>query len=92
MAFPTPTTQFTKDILGNYVCNSFSEAVASGLFDVVIVGGGTFGLALAQDLFFRGRKQGTQVRTTVRRRPTVPTRKRTITTECEEGDSNPHGC
>jgi hypothetical protein len=58
VAVPTPTTQFTRDIFGNYVCNTFGEAVNSGPFDVVIIGGGTFGLALAQDLFFRSRRVG----------------------------------
>jgi 3-keto-disaccharide hydrolase/GMC oxidoreductase len=52
---PTPQTIFTRDILGNYVCNSFSDAAQSGPFDVIIIGGGTFGLALAQDLFFRSK-------------------------------------
>jgi len=56
--FPTPQTPFTRDILGNYVCNTFAEAQNSGPFDVVIVGGGTFGLALAQDLLFRTQRQG----------------------------------
>jgi choline dehydrogenase-like flavoprotein len=58
MAVPTPETQFTRDILGNYVCNTFAEATSSGPFDVVIIGGGTFGLVLAQDLFFRTRRFG----------------------------------
>src|SRR5215472_5807364 len=58
MAVPTPQTIFTCDILGNYVCNTFAEATASGPFDVIIIGGGTFGLTLAQDLFFRARKTG----------------------------------
>lgn len=58
MAVPTPATQFTRDVLGNYVCNTFSEAVNSGPFDVIIIGGGTFGLSLAQDLFFRSRRAG----------------------------------
>jgi choline dehydrogenase-like flavoprotein len=58
MASPTPQTQFTRDILGNYVCNSFAEAQGSGPFDVIILGGGTFGLALAQDLFFRTQRGG----------------------------------
>src|SRR6266478_5745392 len=55
---PTPQTPFTRDILGNYVCNTFSEAQNSGPFDVVIIGGGTFGVALAQDLLFRTQRQG----------------------------------
>jgi NADH dehydrogenase FAD-containing subunit len=58
MASPTPETIFTRDVLGNFVCNTFSEALNSGPFDVIIVGGGTFGLALAQNLFFRSRRTG----------------------------------
>jgi hypothetical protein len=58
MAIPTPETQFTRDILGNYVCNTFAEATNSGPFDVIIIGGGTFGLTLAQDLFFRSKRFG----------------------------------
>jgi len=58
MAVSTPETQFTRDILGNYVCNTIAEATNSGPFDVIIIGGGTFGLVLAQDLFFRARRQG----------------------------------
>ena len=58
MASPTPETQFTRDILGNYVCNTFAEATSSGPFDVIIIGGGTFGLVLAQDLFFRSQRFG----------------------------------
>ena len=46
-------TQFTRDVMGRYVCNTFAEALASGPFDVIIIGGGTFGLSLAQDLHFR---------------------------------------
>src|SRR2546427_10821825 len=56
MAIPTPETIFSRDILGNYVCNTFAEAMASGPFDVIIIGGGTFGLTLAQDLFFRSKR------------------------------------
>src|SRR5215216_3884717 len=60
MASPTPETIFTKDILGNFVCNTFADAAAAnaagGPFDAVIIGGGTFGLALAQDVFFRSKR------------------------------------
>jgi hypothetical protein len=49
----TDQTQFTRDVMGRYVCNTFAEALASGPFDVIIIGGGTFGLSLAQDLYFR---------------------------------------
>src|SRR5690349_17633599 len=58
MAVPTPQTIFSCDILGNYVYNTFAEAIASGPFDMIIIGGGTFGLSLAQDLFFRARRTG----------------------------------
>src|SRR5215467_3693576 len=58
MATTTPETLFSRDILGRYLCNTFSEAKQSGPFDIIIVGGGTFGLALAQDLFDRGRPAG----------------------------------
>jgi choline dehydrogenase-like flavoprotein len=53
VAITTPDTIFTHDILGRFVCNTFTEATQSGPFDVIILGGGTFGLALAEDLFFR---------------------------------------
>lgn len=55
MGIPTEDTSFTHDILGRYICNTFDEAKKSGSFDVIIVGGGTFGLTLAQDLFERSR-------------------------------------
>src|SRR5262249_3971489 len=62
MAVPTPQTIFTCDILGNYVCNTFAEAKNSGTFDVGIIGGGTFGLALAEDLFERSRPLGAAIK------------------------------
>ncbi len=58
MPILTPDTLFTRDVLGRYVCNTFEEALQSGPFDVVIVGGGTFGLTLAADLFSRSRRSG----------------------------------
>jgi len=42
---PSPETPFTRDTLGNFVCNTFVEAVQSGPFDVIIIGGGAFGLS-----------------------------------------------
>src|SRR5215471_20884590 len=62
MALTTEDTTFTHDILGRYVCNTFTEAKNSGTFDVVIIGGGTFGLTLAEDLFERSRSLGAGVK------------------------------
>jgi choline dehydrogenase-like flavoprotein len=67
----TPTkpqeTDFSKDVLGRYICNGFDEAMNSTdkslsrkdgspqsdalPFDIIIVGGGSFGPVLAQHLF-----------------------------------------
>jgi choline dehydrogenase-like flavoprotein len=66
----TPDTDFSRDILGRYVCNTFDEMLvtidpnaraAAGLpprgdlrpFDFIVIGGGTFGAALAEHLWFR---------------------------------------
>src|SRR5215471_10160069 len=62
MAISTEDTSFTHDILGRYVCNTFGEAKNSGTFDVVIIGGGTFGLTLAEDLFERSRPLGAAIK------------------------------
>src|SRR5438093_13159480 len=54
------TTDFSRDVLGRYVCNGLDEALRTTdtnvrpdarPFDVIILGGGTFGSALAQHLF-----------------------------------------
>lgn len=64
------STDFTLDVLGRYICNTFDEALANsdpttraaaGLpprsdmqpFDFIVIGGGTFGGALAEHLWFR---------------------------------------
>jgi NADH dehydrogenase FAD-containing subunit len=62
MAILTPETNFTHDILGRYVCNTFAEAKNSGPFDIIIIGGGTFGLTLAEDLFERSRPLGPAIK------------------------------
>ena len=56
MALTTENTTFTRDVLGRYVCNTLQEALDSTAaggrpFDVIIVGGGSFGGVLAQRLF-----------------------------------------
>jgi len=50
-ALATERTTFSLDVFGRYVCNTFDEARASGPFDLIVVGGGTFGAALAHYLF-----------------------------------------
>jgi len=58
------TTAFSLDIAGRYVCNGLDEAIASTtgradarLFDIIIVGGGTFGAAIAEQLWFRDQQR-----------------------------------
>jgi choline dehydrogenase-like flavoprotein len=63
MTSPTPqVTDFTRDVLGRYICNGLDEALASTNtsvradarpFDVIVIGGGSFGSAFAQHLFSR---------------------------------------
>lgn len=52
---PQPT-DFSLDVIGRYVCNGLDEANNSGSFDVIVVGGGSFGSALAQHVFFNDSK------------------------------------
>jgi Domain of Unknown Function (DUF1080)/GMC oxidoreductase len=70
MAKTTETTSFTKDVQGRYLCNDFSEAEAwkrdgGRPFDIIVVGGGTFGAAIAEHLWFRQRQAGGGLRTLV---------------------------
>jgi len=58
---PTPQrTDFSLDVIGRYVCNGLDEALRSTdqkvrpdarPFDVIVIGGGSFGPVLAQHLF-----------------------------------------
>ena len=58
---PTPQhTDFSVDIIGRYICNGLDEAIrstdqdrhpSSRPFDVIVIGGGSFGPVLAQHLF-----------------------------------------
>lgn len=60
---PTPqTTDLTRDVMGRYVCNGLDEALRSAdttvrpdarPFDIIVIGGGSFGPVLAQHLFAR---------------------------------------
>ena len=66
----TERTSFTKDVQGRYLCNDFSEAEAwrsegGRPFDIIVVGGGTFGAAIAEQLWFRQRQLGGGLRTLV---------------------------
>ena len=49
-------TDFSRDILGRYVCNGLDEAFASANahpFDIIVFGGGSFGPIFAQHLLYR---------------------------------------
>jgi len=60
MATPSspPYTAFSKDVLGRYICNGLDEALASTQgagarpFDLIVLGGGSFGSAIAQHLLY----------------------------------------
>jgi choline dehydrogenase-like flavoprotein len=78
LALPTPDTDFSRDVLGRYICNTFDEVLvtidpnaraAAGLpargdlrpFDFVVIGGGTFGSTLAEDLWFRATSRAERI-------------------------------
>ena len=63
MAKLTERTSFTKDVEGRYLCNDVSEVNAwtsagGRPFDVIVVGGGTFGSAIAEHIWFRQKQVG----------------------------------
>lgn len=60
MAQTSETTSFTLDNMGRFLCNTLQEAIDSTkmsvagrprLFDVIVIGGGTFGAVMASRLF-----------------------------------------
>src|SRR5690242_18040637 len=69
MTSPTAQyTDFSKDVLGRYICNGLDEALRSTVgspnarpFDIVIVGGGSFGGALAQHLLYSDKFGGHRI-------------------------------
>ena len=70
MAINTERTSFTKDVQGRYLCNGIDEVNAWSTgggrpFDVIVVGGGTFGAAIAEHIWFRQRQTGGGLRTLV---------------------------
>jgi choline dehydrogenase-like flavoprotein len=70
MPTTTERTSFTKDVQGRYLCNNLAEVdawkFAGGRpFDFIIVGGGTFGSAIAEHLWFRQKQAGGGLRTVV---------------------------
>src|SRR6059036_2913331 len=70
MAKATERTSFTKDVQGRYLCNDITEVNAwksSGgrPFDVIVIGGGTFGAAIAEHIWFRQKQTGGGLRTLV---------------------------
>src|SRR3954468_5468425 len=66
-------TDFTRDVLGRYVCNGLDEALRSNDrtvvradgrpqieardFDLIVIGGGTFGAVVAEHMSFRDRSR-----------------------------------
>jgi Domain of Unknown Function (DUF1080)/GMC oxidoreductase len=70
MAKLTERTSFTKDVQGRYLCNDTSEvntwkSAGGRAFDVIVIGGGTFGSAIAEHIWFRQKQVGGGLRTLV---------------------------
>src|SRR3954470_12516667 len=70
MVTKTERTSFTLDIQGRYLCNDITEVNAwktqgGRPFDIIVIGGGTFGGAVAEHLWFRQRQAGGGLRTLV---------------------------
>lgn len=66
----TESTSFTKDVQGRYLCNDIEEVTSATTgggqpFDVIVVGGGTFGAAIAEHIWFRQKQRASELRTLV---------------------------
>src|SRR6267143_5183992 len=50
---PVQDTDFTLDVLGRYICNTWDEAVNNGgvAFDAVVIGAGKFGAYCAEKIY-----------------------------------------
>jgi choline dehydrogenase-like flavoprotein len=67
---PSEVTSFTLDNMGRYLCNTLDEAIdsvgqtvagKSRDFDVIVVGGGSFGSVVANGLFMRDRTRSRRI-------------------------------
>src|SRR6266498_2687685 len=70
MAITTESTTFSKDVQGRYLCNEINDVNAwkgagGRPFDFIVIGGGTFGAAIAEHLWFRQNAAGGGLRTLV---------------------------
>lgn len=56
-------SEFTKDLLGRYVCSTLDEAVNNGgrPFDVVVIGAGMFGAYIAEKIYRRSADEGLRI-------------------------------
>ena len=63
MPLPTQSISFTRDVLGRYLCSTFDEALGTDFrrFNVVVIGGGSFGAAVAEQLFQLGKRNGHRI-------------------------------
>ncbi|SEJ84167.1 hypothetical protein [Paraburkholderia diazotrophica] len=56
-------SEFTKDLLGHYLCSTYDEAVNNGgrPFDVVVIGAGMFGAYAADKIYRAGTDQNLRI-------------------------------